>query len=372
MKREDLAVLQAAGLYDPADPKAAERLELLEWLLSRDLTPAEIVEGVRSGSPLTGLIGDLHVRVRGERISLDELAARAGMTRERVEQIRLAVGLAPAAADRQFSADDVPVFLAFDGASKIFGEEAVLEYMRVMGSSVARIADATVALFLTNVEGPIVDRGGTELELARANLDVIGRFETLPPLIGSLLRAHMDIAIRRMRSARPLRTMELFNMSIGFIDLVGFTSLSRTLSAKELADVVGEFEGRAHDVVTVAGGRLVKLIGDEVMFAALDAGAACDVALTLVESFAGDALITPRGGVATGGLLMRGGDYYGPVVNLASRIAELAVPQEVLVTQELVTRAGTERFQFEPAGKRLLKGFDEPVPLFAAQRKKAG
>jgi adenylate cyclase len=66
---------------------------------------------------------------------------------------------------------------------------------------------------------------------------------------------------------------------------------------------------------------------------------------------------------------MRNGDYYGPVVNLASRIAELAVPREVLVTREIVVQAGDERFQFEPAGKRMLKGFDEPVTLYAAARR---
>jgi class 3 adenylate cyclase len=65
---------------------------------------------------------------------------------------------------------------------------------------------------------------------------------------------------------------------------------------------------------------------------------------------------------------MRGGDYYGPVVNLAARIAELAVPREVLVTDTLAAQAGGGAIRFEPAGKRMLKGFDEPVTLYAAAR----
>jgi hypothetical protein len=269
MNRDDLAALEAAGLYDPNAENAAERLELLEWMLAQNVTTREVVDAAEDGSPLTGLVGDLIVRRSGEKITLDELAARAGMTRERAEQIRLAVGLTPAGDnERRFSPEDIALFTSFDGASKIFGEAPVLQYMRVLGSSIARIAEATVSLFLLNVEGPIVERGGTELELARANLQVVERLATLPPLISSLLRAHVDIATRRMRTARPLRTMELFNMSVGFIDLVGFTSLSRKMSARELGQVIAEFEGRAHDVVTVAGGRLVKLIGDEVMFVA--------------------------------------------------------------------------------------------------------
>ncbi len=89
---------------------------------------------------------------------------------------------------------------------------------------------------------------------------------------------------------------------------------------------------------------------------------------TLVERFADDRAVTPRGGLAAGPLLMRSGDYYGPIVNLASRIAELAVPNEMLVTAEIATHAAPERFRFEPAGKRMLKGFEEPVVLYAAQR----
>jgi class 3 adenylate cyclase len=56
---------------------------------------------------------------------------------------------------------------------------------------------------------------------------------------------------------------------------------------------------------------------------------ACDIALTLVERFAGDDGVTPRGAVAAGEVLIRHGDYYGPTVNLAARIAELAAPAEI-------------------------------------------
>src|SRR4029450_10399577 len=59
--------------------------------------------------------------------------------------------------------------------------------------------------------------------------------------------------------------------------------------------------------VPARGGRLVKLIGDEVMFVALDAAVACDTALALFEHFASDASVTPRGALATGGRVTRGG-----------------------------------------------------------------
>jgi len=104
------------------------------------------------------------------------------------------------------------------------------------------------------------------------------------------------------------------------------------------------------------------------MFVAVDAARACDIALPVVDRFRTDASVMPRGGLATGTLLMRGGDYYGPIVNLASRLADLAVPSEVLVTTEVVAEASADGLRFEPAGKRMLKGFDEPVTLYAAGR----
>ncbi len=130
------------------------------------------------------------------------------------------------------------------------------------------------------------------------------------------------------------------------------------------------FEARANDVVASRGARIVKHIGDEVMFIDADPATACDIALELVDLFGGDAGVSPHAGVGFGPLVARGGDYYGSVVNLASRIADLAVPGEVLVT-EAVENAAPEndgRFRFEPAGRRSLKGFAQPIPLWSVTR----
>ena len=135
--------------------------------------------------------------------------------------------------------------------------------------------------------------------------------------------------------------------------------LSQAMGPQELAAFVGEFEAQAHDVATAEGARVVKLIGDEVMFVAVEPQAACEIAIDLIAQFRGEH-VTPRGGLAYGSLLTRGGDYYGPIVNLASRIGDLAVPCELLATPDVAARCA---FDFEPAGRRLLKGFDEPVPL---------
>jgi adenylate cyclase len=151
-------------------------------------------------------------------------------------------------------------------------------------------------------------------------------------------------------------------MAIGFVDLVGFTPISSSVNARELLDLLLSFERYAHDLVHEHGGRVVKLIGDEVMFAVVDPGDACRIADGIFREFAGRTDLTPRAGVAWGDVLAHGGDYFGAVVNMASRIADIAVPWEILLAPEVAARV-PEGFRAEPAGRRLLKGFADPVPL---------
>jgi len=180
---------------------------------------------------------------------------------------------------------------------------------------------------------------------------------------------HLEVAGRRLRSVRRDDSIDSVRLAIGFVDLVGFTSLTRQMDASELGGIVDRFQETAHDVTaSQRGARVVKFVGDEVMFVTPTASAACEIALRLVERFAGDASVTPRGGLAMGDVLVRSGDYYGPVVNLASRLAELAVPHEILIDEALCAEVAGGGFRFEPAGRRMLKGFDAPVRLFAVER----
>ena len=64
-------------------------------------------------------------------------------------------------------------------------------------------------------------------------------------------------------------------------------------------------------------------------------------------------------------MLVRGGDYYGSIVNLASRLVDEAVPQEVLVTAEFADAAPGCRFL--PAGRRMVRGFPAPVTVWSME-----
>jgi class 3 adenylate cyclase len=361
------AEFEAAGLWDPRAPHAADRLALLEWLAGLGISLEQMIGAARQGT-LAALPGDLLVRPGG-RLSLAEVAALAGMTPEQVETIHLVVGLPPVDPDEAtFTREDAESFNAFVVGAALFGEAATRHFGRVLGSSLARIAEAVVSLFLVNLEAPIRDAQGSELALAQAQLRAMQALEVIPAAMRAVLRAHIEAAIRRSRRARTAGAPGAVRIAIGFVDLVGFTPLARQLPPEELAAVVERFEGLASDVVARRDGRVVKLVGDAVMFVTPEAAAACDIALTLVERFAADSAVTPRGGLAHGDVLMRSGDYYGPVVNLAARIGDLAVPHEILVTHEVVAAAGDAALAFAPAGKRRLKGVDEPVPLWTVER----
>jgi adenylate cyclase len=81
---------------------------------------------------------------------------------------------------------------------------------------------------------------------------------------------------------------------------------------------------------------VVKTIGDEVMFATGDAAAAAEIALGLVVAHALDPELPDlRAGLASGPTLAWEGDLFGPTVNLASRLVNLARPGTVLVAEDL-------------------------------------
>ena len=345
----DLAAYQAAGLYDPDTPGASDRRALLEHLEARGVSIEQMLAADAIGS-LHAASTDIRIRP-GPVMPAETLAAKVGVTPDLLRRITLAAGLAIDEGDYRDS--DAETFT------------------RAVGSSMARVADAAISLFLVNVEGPIVQQGGDSTALAEAADSAVDALDVVPSLMAGLFRLHMQAAINRQRIAGdPSCEPGLFRLAVGFVDLVGFTPYAQDVSFDELAGFVESFEARANDIVAARGGRVVKHIGDEVMFIDSDPGGACDIALELAETFGGEAGVVPHAGIGFGPLVARGGDYYGPVVNVASRIADLAVPGEVLVTAavEEAARDSDAALAFEPAGRRSLKGFAEPVPLWSVTR----
>ena len=83
-----------------------------------------------------------------------------------------------------------------------------------------------------------------------------------------LLRAHIIAARRTILGDASEMGYETQRMCVGFVDVVGSSVLAQRLSTRELGAVLTAFEHIAADSVTARGGRVVKLIGDEVLYMA--------------------------------------------------------------------------------------------------------
>ena len=355
------AVWREHGLYDPSSPDAPQRLELLEWIDTHGVTLAQMEAAYRAGQ-LNSLVGDLRLRP-GPRHTLRDVADASGLDFALVKQIRRAGGFPDASNDEGTYTDaDLAMFRTFGMARAFFSTDELLHFVRVLGNSLRRIAEAAGEMFMRDVEAAMSTHG-TELEKAKTNLAAIELAEEAVGIFEPMFRAHLEIATENTRRARVnSNDYATTRLTVGFVDLNGFTARSVSMNPTELLQLVVEFEAAAVDLVSENGGRLVKLIGDEVMFSTVDAFEACRIGAQLIER-AGQWGSSARGGIAHGLVITSGGDIYGDTVNLASRIADIAVPGELLVNSAVTEQASG--LQFEPAGRRLLKGFAEPVQLWS-------
>jgi class 3 adenylate cyclase len=144
-------------------------------------------------------------------------------------------------------------------------------------------------------------------------------------------------------------------LAVGFADLVGFTRLSRRLEEEELGELVESFETTCSDLIAGQGGRVIKTLGDEILYVTEDPAVAAEIALSLVETLAKeDSMPALRVGMAFGTVTSRMGDVFGTTVNLASRLTSIAPRDAVLVDGELATALehnGTAGVTGEPNGE---------------------
>ncbi len=208
---------------------------------------------------------------------------------------------------------------------------------RVVGSSMARVASALVDAVSARAEDALraTSDGDDVTALEPLASEAGGFLPMFPSVLEQVWRRHLQVAARR-RLLRAEGGEDDNGLVVGFADLVGFTALSQQVSDEELARVVDQFEQLAFDVVVAGGGRVLKMIGDEVMFVVEDPTAAVEIALGLADaSREAEQLSDVRVGLALGPVLEREGDAYGPTVNLASRITSIAYPGSVVVSPDL-------------------------------------
>jgi adenylate cyclase len=157
--------------------------------------------------------------------------------------------------------------------------------------------------------------------------------------------------------------------AIVFVDLSGFTRLTRERGDESAVVAAASLQRHADATATRHSGRLVKLLGDGAMLRLTDAGVGVDAALDLVETMSGEGALSSHAGVHVGPVIERDLDVFGQTVNLASRIADVAGPGEVLASEAVAEAAGDVPFGFERIQDAELKGLPGPVALFHVTRR---
>ncbi len=283
-----------------------------------------------------------------------------------MRRLWLALGLpASGAIPLDVTPDAAEALRLLVGMSSMVGEDAALGVARVIGSSVARMAEAVIEAIRIGVEVPSLDAGNIYSEVVD-DYSTIAR-EVLPRFldaINAVFRRHLVLVSYQLWSPDEERAAVTLERTVGFADMVGSTEAVRAGSVAELAHTVRRFEELVWDVVTGAGGRVVKLIGDEAMFVVEEATSACHIALELVER----SPYRVRVGLASGAVVGIYGDYYGETVNLAARLVGAAEASTALVSDS-VRRAASGAFGFEAERDLVLKGFAEPVRTYRLHRR---
>jgi adenylate cyclase len=201
-----------------------------------------------------------------------------------------------------------------------------------------------------------------------ANTNTAALYPRLLAAIDTVLRQHL-VELSRHASVGVASGYELRTLAVGFVDVVGSSALALHMSLGDIGTSMQRFDTHAADTVTARGGRVVKFIGDEVMYQMADPESACETALDIVDAYRDDDVLPgARAGVAFGDVLVRDGDCFGPVVNLAARATKYARPHAVLVTDELARAVTGSGLQFTPLRPRQVKGFDDPVLLVRVDR----
>jgi adenylate cyclase len=349
--------MEGLRAYDPADV-----LALRAWLVDHGADPDRADRALRD-MQAEDLAVDL-VLERGAVLTARQLAEAGGMPVESVVELFHDLALAVPDVDvPQFTEVDV-VLVQLLGMAKAHGIVRSADLLRVVAGSMERIAEAAVAVYVQGPEEDLRRRNASGLECAESTTSATELALALGAGLAPIFRHHMRQAVARQRVIQEgVSRREMARVAIGFVDLVGSTTLQARLDPEALGAQVSRFESRAFDVTAAGGGRLVKFIGDEIMVAAADPVAGCRIVVDLVDAFTDDGT-QPRAGLVFGEVLFRHGDYYGPVVNLGARLVDAAIPGEALVDASVAEAVKDESLSFEPAGRRMLKGLDTPVAVW--------
>lgn len=349
--------LEAAGIANPR-----ERADLVKYLHELGFTVDEMADAERRGR-LFGLAGDVLAWSGRPVYTLQTASEVLGLSAEDVAQAWALLGLTVAGPDvPALSQADVDALATWVAIKTVVGEDGALGLLRVLGAAMARLAEAESTMIRAGMPDIQMTHTHDELATAQAYRAVAEFVPRLGALIDTVHRHHLTSA-RTYFEGVIQDTSAAVTCGIGFADLSSFTALTQSLTPAQLSELLNEFGATVADVVHADGGRVVKFIGDAVMWVSSSPERLVTAAVHLVDHpRAREAELRVRAGLAYGTVLAINGDYFGNPVNLAARLVAAAAPGQILAASEL-----RDKLPDWPAvahGPLTLKGFDAPLTAF--------
>jgi adenylate cyclase len=314
---------------------------------------------------------ELERAILGEepRFNALEVASETGVTIDQARRLWRALGFPETGSATAFTGADVDAVSTLVGAVDhgLFDFDLAVTLTRAVGQTMARLADWEVQALVHRVEE--LEKGdqatGSLMGSARRIVDEFGKpFEEL--LIYAW-RRHLAATVARFEALganeEDLHTTQL---TVGFADIVSFTALSNQLAEERIGDLVELFESRCHDVVAAQRGRVIKSIGDSVLFVNDDPIQAYDTAEGIINVIGRDPRMPDvRVGLATGSVVMRLGDVFGPPVNMAARLTAVARRNRVIIDAATAALLPEDQFETRRLPARPVRGFGlvEPVAV---------
>lgn len=330
-------------------------------------------------------------------LDAEGVAARTGVGVAEARRLWRALGFPEQGQEVAFTDADARALSTLLGLvrSGVIDFDMGVNLTRAVGQTMARLADWEVATLVHRAEdvaggadagadadvGAAGDAGDAGAERSSAAGPVEPpepgvRMDAALRLVGDIAapfedllvyawRRHLAAAVARVEALRAneedLNTVQL---TVGFADIVSFTALSNRLTEERIGDLVELFESRCADVVAAHRGRVIKSIGDSVLFVNPDPVRAYDTAEGIINVIGRDNRMPDlRVGLATGSVVMRLGDVFGPPVNLAARLTAVARRNRIIIDARTAASLPAEDFETRSMPARPIRGFGVVEPM---------
>lgn len=268
------------------------------------------------------------------RLTIDELADLVGLRVESVRRARMLLGMPDPGEKALCRSEEIEMFRGLAAGAEIYGEDTIMQFARVLGAAMATVAEGALTVFAHRIGDLNREAPESTPELVGdayvlTAFDALESFQIVPNVLNTIAKLQLDQAVDRLETDPGQPQWG----AIGFVDLNRSTRTAVRVGDEAMAAALTRFEERAVAAAVANEGRVIKYIGDEVMYLAPTLAQAVAVADDLISWVDGDDVLGGgRGGVAAGELLGRDGDWFGSTVNLAARLVDRAKPGTVWFT----------------------------------------